>query len=401
MSKSLGNVIDPLDVMGGITLQELQRKLEGGNLDPKEVERAKAGQKADYPEGIPECGTDAMRFALCAYTAQGRDINLDVRRVVGYRFFCNKIWNAMRFSLSNLGSGFTPNPTQELTGRETIMDHWILSRLTVAVDDCNRGFAEYDFPLVTSAIYSFWVYELCDVYIESLKPTLYGDDQGGKAVARNVLYTCLDTALLLISPFMPFLSEELFQRLSRRVPAAPPSICVTPYPEELSYHNSVLDGRVRLTQEVVRVVRSMKQDYLPAKAKPEVHLVCQTTDAADILHQFVGVVTTLSQCSKVNLLSADEAVPGGCTMTTVGASCQVHLQLKGLVDIAREVSKLEERISKIDTQLAKLRQQEQVEGYEEKVPIEVRDAAREKIQSLETERGQLEGALAGFRSMKG
>jgi valyl-tRNA synthetase len=401
MSKSLGNVIDPLDVMGGITLQELQRKLEGGNLDPKEVERAKAGQKADYPEGIPECGTDAMRFALCAYTAQGRDINLDVRRVVGYRFFCNKIWNAMRFSLSNLGSGFTPNPTQELTGRETIMDHWILSRLTVAVDDCNRGFAEYDFPLVTSAIYSFWVYELCDVYIESLKPTLYGDDQGGKAVARNVLYTCLDTALLLISPFMPFLSEELYQRLPRRGPSAPPSICITPYPEQLSYHDAVLDARVKLMQEVVRVVRSMKQDYLPAKAKPEVHLVCQTAEALDILSQFVGVVTTLSQCSKVSVVGAEGSVPGGCTMTTVGASCQVHLQLKGLVDIAREVSKLEERISKIDTQLAKLRQQEQVEGYEEKVPIEVRDAAREKIQSLETERGQLEGALAGFRSMKG
>ena len=171
-------------------------------------------QKADYPEGIPECGTDAMRFALCAYTAQGRDINLDVKRVVGYRHFCNKIWNAMRFSLSNLGSEFTPNPAQEvwldphtmgipyflrtshttthslsqLSGKETVMDRWILSRLSVAVDDCNRGFAEYDFPLVTSAIYNFWVYELCDVYIESLKPTLYGEDQATKIVARNILY---------------------------------------------------------------------------------------------------------------------------------------------------------------------------------------------------------------------
>ena len=95
-------------------MQNLQKTLENSNLDPKEVKRAKAGQEADYPNGIPECSTDAMRFALCAYTAQGRDINLNVKRVVGYRHFCNKIWNAMRFSLHNLGSEFTPNPSDEV-----------------------------------------------------------------------------------------------------------------------------------------------------------------------------------------------------------------------------------------------------------------------------------------------
>merc|ERR1719180_673771 len=108
MSKSLGNTINPNDVIAGITLEELQRGLEGGNLDPREVERAKAGQAADYPNGIPECGTDALRFGLCAYTAQGRDINLDVLRVQGYRFFCNKLWNATKFGMVYLGSDFKP-----------------------------------------------------------------------------------------------------------------------------------------------------------------------------------------------------------------------------------------------------------------------------------------------------
>lgn len=102
MSKSLGNVIDPLDVIHGITLEGLQAQLETSNLDPAEVNRAKEGQKQDYPQGIPECGTDALRFALCQYTAQGRDINLDVKRVQGYRFFCNKLWNATRFALTYL-----------------------------------------------------------------------------------------------------------------------------------------------------------------------------------------------------------------------------------------------------------------------------------------------------------
>merc|ERR1719489_546629 len=108
MSKSLGNTINPLDVIFGVSLEELHKTLEGGNLDPREVEKAKAGQKQDYPNGIPECGTDALRFALCSYTAQGRDINLDVLRVQGYRFFCNKLWNATKFAMMYLGTDFEP-----------------------------------------------------------------------------------------------------------------------------------------------------------------------------------------------------------------------------------------------------------------------------------------------------
>jgi len=115
MSKSLGNVIDPLDLIKGISLEDLHKRLLSSNLDPKEIGKAQAGQKVDYPDGIPECGTDAMRFALCVYTAQGRDINLDVNRVVGYRHFCNKIWNAMKFSIKGLGEGFTPSPTDEVS----------------------------------------------------------------------------------------------------------------------------------------------------------------------------------------------------------------------------------------------------------------------------------------------
>lgn len=108
MSKSLGNTIDPMDVIRGIDLEELHKSLYNSNLDPREIEKAKAGQRQDYPNGIPECGTDALRFALCAYTAQGRDINLDVLRVQGYRFFCNKLWNATKFALMYLGPNFQP-----------------------------------------------------------------------------------------------------------------------------------------------------------------------------------------------------------------------------------------------------------------------------------------------------
>lgn len=168
MSKSLGNVIDPMDVIHGIALENLHEQLLNSNLEPTEIEKAKAGQKRDYPDGIPECGTDALRFALCTMCS-GRDINLDILRVQGYRFFCNKIWNATRFALSYFSSDFVAPATGEFVGNEKVMDLWMLSRLASAVADANQGFMTYDFPTVTTAIYNVWLYELCDVYLVSGK----------------------------------------------------------------------------------------------------------------------------------------------------------------------------------------------------------------------------------------
>uniref|UniRef100_A0A8C3T9W7 valine--tRNA ligase n=1 Tax=Chelydra serpentina TaxID=8475 RepID=A0A8C3T9W7_CHESE len=228
MSKSLGNVIDPLDVISGITLEGLHAQLLESNLEPAEVERARQGQKSDYPAGIPECGTDALRFALCAYTTQGRDINLDVNRILGYRHFCNKLWNATKFAIRALGPGFKPPAPAD--GAESPIDRWILSRLSLAVELSDAALRAYDFPAATTAAYGFWLYELCDVYLECLKPVLAEGAAPAVAAARCTLYTCLDAGLRLLAPFMPFVSEELFQRLPRRAPHAPPSICVTPYP---------------------------------------------------------------------------------------------------------------------------------------------------------------------------
>lgn len=167
MSKSLGNVIDPMDVINGIALEDLHLQLYDSNLDPKEIERAKEGQRQDYPKGIPECGTDALRFALCNM-CQGRDLNLDILRVQGYRHFCNKLWNATKFALTYLSDGFVMNhKTCNFVGNETPMDLWILNRLSFAIDECNKGFENYDFPSVTGACYNFWLYDLCDVYLVS------------------------------------------------------------------------------------------------------------------------------------------------------------------------------------------------------------------------------------------
>ncbi|KAK3747841.1 hypothetical protein QZH41_015985 [Actinostola sp. cb2023] len=366
MSKSLGNVIDPVDVIKGITLENLHKLLENSNLDPKEVARAKKGQKDDYPDGIPECGTDALRFALCAYTAQGRDINLDVLRVQGYRHFCNKLWNATKFALAGLGDDFVPNPKPELLGNESLMDRWILSRLSNAEQSSNEGFANYDFPIATTAMYNFWLYELCDVYLESLKPVLQGNDPEVIKTARNTLFTCLENGLILLSPFMPFVTEELYQRLPKRQQGGPPSICVTPYPKNLPWRDTELESNVDFAMSIVKTIRSIRQEYQGIKGKPEVYAVFSDDSLANGIKVFTDTIVALRSASRLQIL-CHERPPVGCAIGTLQDKCEVHLLLKGVIDIPKEISKLQNKKENLKQSLHKLMEATQIPDYKTKV----------------------------------
>ncbi|XP_072015193.1 valine--tRNA ligase-like [Amphiura filiformis] len=399
MSKSLGNVIDPVDVINGISLQGLHKILEEGNLDGKEIERAKAGQKADYPTGIPECGTDALRFALCAYTSQGRDINLDVLRVDGYRRFCNKMWNATKFALMALGDGFKPVPKLELSLSESLIDRWILSKLSAAVKTCEQGWPLYDFPGITTAIYAFWLYELCDVYLEYLKPVLQSDNTAAIATSRQVLYTCLGVGLRLISPFMPFISEELYQRLPRRTGDAPPSICVTPYPEtsDHPWFDERLEKDVELAQNVISKARSMRADYNLTKQRADMYLKCSDKDLASTLQNYVAFIQTLSSSGSIHILTNDGQPPIGCAMATVSDKCEVHLQLTGLVDTSKEIEKLEKRISSLTSQQTRLQETMDKPDYESKVPENVKKTNSEKMLQTQNELEKITDAIKMFK----
>uniref|UniRef100_A0A667ZQ25 valine--tRNA ligase n=1 Tax=Myripristis murdjan TaxID=586833 RepID=A0A667ZQ25_9TELE len=311
MSKSLGNVIDPLDVITGISLEGLHAQLKDSNLDPLEVEKAKQGQKSDYPTGIPECGTDALRFALCAYTSQGRDINLDVNRILGYRHFCNKLWNAVKFAMKTLGDNFVPSEKAQ-----SVSDRWILSRLSAAVALCGAGFQAYDFPAITTAIYNFWLYELCDVYLVR------------KWCDQQTLYTCLEVGLRLLAPIMPFVTEELFQRLPRRRPQDnPPSISVTPYPET----DEVRRGKHKRGWQILTYMQMMKQmHFLPQVGNCEniTYFGCQMFSSwvfGDVVPPsffFHVVIVLLAQ------RGASQPVPEGCAVAIASDRCTVNLMLK-------------------------------------------------------------------------
>ncbi|CAF4967265.1 unnamed protein product, partial [Rotaria sp. Silwood1] len=317
MSKSLGNVIDPLDVIHGISLEKLQEQLKASNLDAKEYERARQGQKDDYPNGIPECGTDALRFAFCAYANQGRDINLDVLRVEGYRRFCNKLWNAIQFAMSknlniNDPNCFEPPEQFKLTGIEKPCDLWILSRLSNAIEQCEIGFNTYTFPQVTTAIYNFWLYELCDVYIEYVKKDLYAKEPDLKrqTTIKLILHTCLDNGLRLMAPIMPFVSEELYQRLPKPNKGlnSPPSLCVTPYPQSSEfnqYRNEKIEKSVETIYDAINKIRSYRSiQKIVSKEKDNLYIRASPSMSL-LFTEYADLIDPLAKIDNIQLLKDD------------------------------------------------------------------------------------------------
>lgn len=408
MSKSLGNVIDPLDVIRGVTLEGLQSQLLSGNLDEKEIAVAKAGQARDYPDGIPECGVDALRFALLAYTSQGRDINLDVLRVQGYRFFCNKIWQAVRFTLNQ----FVEKPEQKPTfnidlSKATPTDKWILSKLAKAVKETNEALKVYNFTQATTITYSFWLYDFCDVYIEAIKPVLYGDNAELRQIAISVLHLCVDTGLRLISPMMPFISEELWQRLPRLADSdySSPSIIVAQYPLTAryeKYQNEKLEAAFEFAKEIVGKVRSLRADYdLTARTKITIQILSETTEDQVMLNDLAAVLATLTWSKSVSILGQSEKdkIEKGSAHIACGGRCQVYINLTGIIDTVKEIEKLGAKLQKNQISVKKISDIQSTTDYEQKVPSGIRARDQEKKVSLEKEIENITAAIAQLKAL--
>jgi len=262
MSKSLGNVIDPQDVIEGIALEDLHKKLLVGNLAPAEVEKATKYQKTAFPDGIPQCGTDALRFALVSYTTGGGDIAFDVRVIHGYRKFCNKIYQATKYVLGKLDADFVPQKTAKLSGKESLAERWILHKMTLAAKDINQALTEREFMKSTSIVYRYWYNELCDVYIENSKAILQDGTPAEKRSAIDTLYTALEGALTMIHPYMPFLTEELWQRLPRRSEDKTPSIVLAKYPiYDASMDDPASEEAYELVLGMSKGIRSLMAEY--------------------------------------------------------------------------------------------------------------------------------------------
>ena len=406
MSKSLGNVIDPLEVINGCSLDALQSRLDSGNLPEKEVKRAKKNNSDEFPDGIPECGSDALRFGLLAYTVQGRDINLDVKRVVGYRNFCNKLWNATRFALKYI-EGFQPTPTMlddlMASGKMQTRDKFIISRLMKGYRDVNDNFKNYKFGDAQQSSYQLWMDDLCGTYLELIKPIMNDssdENKDAKWAAQATLWVALDSGLRMLHPMMPFVTEELWQRLpGRGTLGETKTIMLAPYPVcNEAYIDEGAEEAMDLTLNIVGACRSIRAAY-HITDKTLTHFYLKMKTSAEAAKKQVKDIMTLGKASKVDINPDDSTIPETIGTQVVDDSLTVLVDLAGIVDFKTEIQRLNKNLKNAKNPLDNLQRKMAAPGYEDKVPEKLKKDNIEKLDGLKKKVSDIEDAIAKFERL--
>lgn len=392
MSKSLGNVIDPLEVINGITLEGLHKRLEEGNLDLRELVKAKEGQVKDFPNGIAECGADALRFALVSYTAQSDKINLDIQRVVGYRQWCNKLWNAIRFAMTKLGDDYIP-PSNVNPEVLPFNCKWILSVLNKAIAKTVSSLESYEFADAATAVYSWWQYQLCDVFIEAIKPYFAGNDpkfSSERSSARDTLWLCLNNGLRLLHPLMPFVTEELWQRLPspegdyKRAE----SIMISDYPAVVEgWTNETVEYEMDLIEAAVKSLRSLAKE---SRERRPAYVQCRTNPVTEIIDERKLEIITLANLSSLTVIGENDAGPAGYVVSVVNENLSVYLNVQGSLSAEAERERIRKRMDEVQKQTEKLSAKMNEPSYREKVPLHIQEDYVAKLKSLEQEFASLQ-----------
>ncbi len=395
MSKSLGNAIDPIDVIDGITLGELIAKIKTYPVPQSHLPKVLEGIKKDFPEGIPASGADGLRFSLAVLSGQGRDVKLSIPRVSGYRAFLNKIWNATRFSLMRVG----PEPVQVIADvKHTLLpeDKWILSRLQQTVQKVRSSLTDYRFSEAADQIYQLFWSEFCDWYIEFAKLRLAPEADGqSREAARAVLIELLDTSMRLLHPFCPFISEEIWQKLPTRFGAPGEFCCTAPYPE---YDASLVDPDaerdVTLVQEAIVMIRNARQESnLPAQKKVPAIILVDHPDHLRLLQNFSAQIQFLALTQDLQIAKRGTVdVPKNVAVNS-HAHMDVVVPLEGLIDLGAERQRLEKELQKLEREHAGLEGRLNNASFVEKAPPEVVSQSRELLILLEQKKANLLQAI--------
>ncbi len=404
MSKSLGNVIDPLDIIRGITLEGLNKTLYGGNIEAAEIEKAKAYQKSAFPKGIEECGADALRFTLVNYTTGGGDIAFDVREIEAKRRFCNKIYQATNFALGRLGEGFTPDTTLTDNKPKSLAERWILHRLNQTTKVVNDAIEEREFSVAAGTLYQYWFTQLCDTFIENSKYILTPEaPEEERQSAQQTLYTALEGGLLLMHPLMPFITEALWQKLPRRKGDKTESIMIAKFPEFKQELETLEEAeKYEFIMDIASGGRSLLAQY---GFKESGDLIVQTysesafktaseekTSIKSLGGKYAGEIEVLRP-------AADALPPAGCALQSINADAAVYLKIVGRIDVGDELKKREKSIEDAQARADKSKKIMSGVGWE-KANQETRKKEEEKLQDAESEVKRLEEAVQDLERLK-
>jgi valyl-tRNA synthetase len=286
------------------------------------------------------------------------------------------------------------------TGDMHIADRWVLSRLNAAVTKANSSLETWDFTGATSAMHSFFIYDLCDVYLEWSKGVFTGDDQAKIAASRAVLWKCLDYSLKLMHPIMPFVTEELWQRLPK-VPGAKESLVIEAYPvADEQLNDALAEEQMRVILDSARVARQMKDSYgLKRNAKPEAFIWPKSSLYSEVLPGVLEDIALLGVCGSVSVWSA-EGQAEGCGMRPIGDQAECFIRIKGLVDVDAEVRTLNKKKAQHEKMIEGLQKKMSIPNYEDKVPQQVRDTNAAKLATLQDEHSAMQRSLELFESLR-
>ncbi|WP_277559879.1 valine--tRNA ligase [Acinetobacter beijerinckii] len=379
MSKSKGNVLDPLDLIDGVDLEELVQKRTTGLMNPKQAAKIEKSTRKEFPEGIQAYGTDAVRFTFCALANTGRDIKFDMKRVEGYRNFANKIWNATRFVMMNC--------EEQVIGTEIRQDlwelpeQWIVSRLQKAEAAVQQAFATYRLDLAAQAIYEFIWNEYCDWYVELTKPVLNDENVSieRKAEVRRVLLAVMEASLRLAHPLMPYLTEEIWQTLAPKLGISGESIMLAQYPiANPERVNEQAEADMLWLQGLIGAVRNIRGEMGLGNARLLPVLLQNTTEAEKAqITRIEALFKALAKVESITFLADAEQPP--LSSSSVVGHVSVFVPMKGLIDPKAELGRLQKDLDKVQKQHDQIAGKLANEGFVAKAPAAVVEGETVKL----------------------
>jgi len=390
MSKSKGNVLDPIDLIDGIELEPLIKKRTTGLMQPQMAPAIEKATRKEFPDGIPAFGTDALRFTFAALATTGRDIRFDLGRIEGYRNFCNKLWNAARFVLMQTEHG----PVRAASNPGPI-DRWILSRMNRMVAEVENQMADYRLDLAAQALYEFTWSEYCDWYLELSKATLQSEDEAVSAATRHTLLHVLETTLRTLHPIMPFITEEIWQRVHPLLGLEGETIMLAPFPAA-GEPDPEAENEIAWLQGVIQGIRRIRSELnLPPSRQLDV--LFQGGDAADRerAQNFESALVTLARTHSLEWVGGDFD-SAQCAVSLVG-QLRVLIPLKGLVDVEEELARLNRQLKKESAELKKSEGKLGNRRFVDNAPEAVVAQERER---LEAHRAKVENLRAQVRQME-
>lgn len=406
MSKSEGNVLDPVDLIQGIALPDLVAKSAIGLRKPEMAPKVAKRLEKEYPQGIPAFGTDALRFTMASYASLGRDINFDTKRCEGYRNFCNKLWNATRFVLMNCEGqdcGLKEHSKEECAPGGPFhgymsfsqADRWIAGELQRVEAAVEKGFAEYRLDNVANAIYQFVWDEYCDWYLEIAKVQIQTGDEAQQRATRRTLIRTLEATLRLLHPITPFITAELWERVAvvagRKQPGDAQSIVTSAYPkaqlEKIDPHADAWMDRLKALLGAARSLRS-EMNLQPGKAVP----VYAIGDKA-FLDSAAPVIKALAKASELAVFEDDAGFVKAAGVSPVAVVGELRVALHVEIDRAAEKQRLEKEIARLDGEIAKANGKLSNESFVARAPASVIAQEKQRIADFTAMRARLQDQL--------